>query len=65
MAEDRVAQLLSSGPLLYALAKDALLSRGRFPDRCEHLVPPRSGLDLDGTRVAAALDDELACWCLS
>ena len=22
-------------------------------------MPPRSGLDLDGTRVAAALDDEL------
>ena len=54
-----MAQLLASAPLLYALAKDALLSHGRFPDRCEHLVPPRSGLDLDGTRVAAALHDEL------
>lgn len=57
--DERVSQLLSSAPLLYALAKDAVLSRGVWPDRCEHLIPPRSGLNLDGTAVAAALDDEL------
>ena len=54
-----MAQLLESAPLLYALAKDASLARGVFPDRPEFLIPPRSGLDLTGTRVGAALDDEL------
>jgi len=58
MVDDRVSQLLSSAPLLYVLAKDAVQSRGAWPDRCKDLVPPRSGLDLDGTAVAAALDDE-------
>jgi hypothetical protein len=59
VSDDRVAQLLESAPLLYALAKDAQLSRGRWPDTCEQLVPPPSGLDLSGTRIGAALHDEL------